>query len=179
MSERNSAMAVSAGQPVPEEGRAEPWPDHEPQLRIQVGTRADVSLSASTAVPFEISVEEDSAPVEPATATDGAPTIMPLERSASVPETHPGSVGFPVGSGVGQWGLLGLVVAASATCLTSGVYVAAMVLAAGLAACGIARAILPGRWVPALVNRGRAFDVTAWLLSALVLASLALTAPQL
>lgn len=192
MSERSVTSVPAGEEPVTTVRSADPWPERQgigpgtpagaepgasavcdPLILIRVGSDSGVSLSGADSSAVEITQVPDD---EDALVADLTPPHN--DPSATAVPTHPGSVGFPVGSGAGQWLLFGIVVVVVLACMVVGAYPAAMLLAAVLAGCGLARAVLPGRWVPALVNRGKPFDVTMWWVGALVLAALAQTAPQ-
>ena len=96
----------------------------------------------------------------------------------SVP-TKPGSLGFTIGRGSGQWALLVAVLGIVGASLWQGARLGALVLVGVLTVCAVVRAVLPARWVPALVNRGRAFDVTVHAVLAVLVAGLVVSGTRL
>jgi len=107
-----------------------------------------------------------------------APAPDPSAPGRSAP-TKPGSVGFTLGRGWGQWGLFVAVLGVVGVSVWQGARLGALALVAVLLVCGGARAALPARWVPALVNRGRAFDVSVYAVLALLVVGLVVSGTKL
>lgn len=99
-------------------------------------------------------------------------SAQPLSRAVS---DHPGGLAFPVGSGRGQWGILAAIAAATAVAVVTNAGWAMVAMVLICLVCAVLRLTLPASAVPALVNRGKAFDVLATLAWAVALGAILLS----
>lgn len=123
---------------------------------------------------------------ESAAATHNIFLPPPVAKAADVPSggsavvsAKPGGLGFDTGSGRGQWLVLAMVVLACVVCVLVSARVGAYLLTVLLGVCAILRLVLPARWVPALVNRGRPFDVSMFASFSVLITALSITSPLL
>lgn len=148
----------------------------------------DVGANASNAAGIE--------PIEPNAADSGATARGAADWDAiEVTPTHPGETGvdptpapkgprpgslsFPLGSGVGQALLLLGVISVCALAAFISTDLALQTMVAFTVLCAVLRLTIPAQKVPALVNRGRGFDVGMFLTAAVAIEILVLTAPRL
>ncbi len=124
--------------------------------------------------------EDVASTTKPDIVAASAPRPAAKVETPTIPVTaKPGGLAFTLGSGRGQFLLLLLAGAVVLLAVFVSVDVAIHGLAGVMTIAAVMRLIVPAIKIPALVNRGRGFDVTIFVLCAVVLEVLLLSGIEL
>ncbi|GAA2525680.1 hypothetical protein FB389_1856 [Rarobacter incanus] len=192
-----SAPAGSTGltEPVGSTGLTEPAGASAPAgstgLTAPVGSTGLTAPAGSTGLTEPVG---STGLTEPASAAPAGSTGLTAPAGAAAPangdkphsESHthrkppkPGTLAFPLGSGRGQFAMGLAVAGVCAVAAIADVYVALQLLVGALVVMALLRAFVPARGIPALINRGKAFDVSSFVVAAIMIETVLVTGPRL